>query len=227
MTDGYDEGGDAAIAEPLAPEFEIALNYTPTGLRNMMRAYFVLDRRLARIVAQTTEPMLGQMRLAWWRDNLTKPIADRPAGDACLELVSAHWAGHEQALTSLVDGWEEMLVEPPLSPQSAQAFAKGRGQAFLTLAQMVDPSVDAIGAQNVGMRWAMVDAAVHIPEGEERTLLLNLAAQIPNQCKMPRSACGLAILNGLSARSLKNGGAPLMQGRGAALLCVKVGLLGQ
>jgi phytoene synthase len=31
--------------------------------------------------------MLGQMRLAWWREALGKPLADRPRGDEVLDAV--------------------------------------------------------------------------------------------------------------------------------------------
>ena len=71
--------------ETLPTEIELALAYTPRDRREAMRVAFELDRRLARIVAATTEPMLGQMRLAWWRDILAKPVDERPRGDVVLD----------------------------------------------------------------------------------------------------------------------------------------------
>ena len=46
--------------------------------------------------------MLGQMRLAWWREALGKPVADRPRGDRVLDAIGQDWAGREAALVAMV-----------------------------------------------------------------------------------------------------------------------------
>lgn len=210
-------------SEPLAAELDIALNYTPAGLRPRLHAFLVLDRRLAQIVSQTTEPMLGQMRLAWWRDMLGKGLADRPQGDAALDAIGAHWTGDESVLIRLVDGWEEMLAEPPLPIASAKKFSEGRAAGFAALDQH-SPNFQAIS--EAASAWALTDAALHLPDGEEREMLMKLASSTLPPLRLPRSHRGLAVLVALAQRARKIGAKHLLEGRGAALLALKVGLLG-
>lgn len=172
--------------------------------------------------------MLGQMRLAWWRDALGMAVSDRPAGDAVLDGLGQHWAGEEGALVALVDGWEHMLSEPPLSREDALAFAQGRAAAFQGLKKFGggDQSVaDALLA--AGRLWALADAASHLPEGEERDTFLSLGLEAPSCGRLSAPYRGVAVLAALAERSLKAGGAPLMAGRGAALVALRAGLLGR
>ena len=71
----------------LPPEAQLALAWSHAKVRGPLSIALQLDRRLARIVTRTSEPMLGQMRLAWWREMLGKPASDRPRGDAVLDGV--------------------------------------------------------------------------------------------------------------------------------------------
>ena len=50
-------------------------------------------------MARTTEPMLGQMRLAWWRDALGKPVDERPRGDA---VLTQRFARHKSITTTSI-----------------------------------------------------------------------------------------------------------------------------
>ncbi|MEO9462979.1 MAG: hypothetical protein ABJ242_09605 [Marinomonas sp.] len=214
--------GDIEAAESLAPEIGIALSYTPAPVRGALRAFFMLDRRLGQIVTQTSEPMLGQMRLAWWRDMFGTAVEQRPTGDAVLDHLGTHWAGEELALVDLVNAWEELLAEPPLPKQSARDFSARRAAGFAVIAHRAGHE----GIDGAGELWALADAAAHFPDGEERAMLITLAADYEPTPRLPRSLRGVAILDALAARAIKDGGAPLMKGRGAALLALKRGLLG-
>ena len=212
--------------EPLAAEHRIAIGYMARNLRVPMSVYFALDQRLDRIVAKTTEPMLGQMRLAWWRDMFAKPVAMRPTGDAVLDAIGNHWEGQEEALSALVDGWEHMLVEPPLSESSLLNFAKGRIAPMLTL---VDP-LNGASPKDAGAalrRWALADAAANTVEGDERLLMLRLASsQGSSPTRFARGFRGFAVLDALARRSVERGGRPLMEGRTAALIALRAGVTG-
>lgn len=181
--------------------------------------------RLARIVAGTSEPMLGQMRLAWWREQLGNNREARPSGDAVLDGIGVHWQGREHALIALVDGWEFMLAEE-LDEAGASAFAQGRAAPFVAMAQMAGAS-NADTVDVAARRWALVDAAVHIPDGPERTMLLELAGANREAVRLPRSLRGLAVLDALARRSLRHGGRPLMEGRGASIAAARAAIFGR
>ena len=63
--------------------------------RDPWLAALALDGRIGRMVLGASEPMLGQVRLAWWRDQLGKPIGDRPRGDPLLDLIGQCWHGRD------------------------------------------------------------------------------------------------------------------------------------
>ncbi|MEM7700525.1 MAG: hypothetical protein AAF251_01170 [Pseudomonadota bacterium] len=216
------------LTEKLTDEARLALAYTGPILRDALRIFFEFDSRIARIVSGTNEPMLGQMRLAWWRDTLGLPVNERPEGDVVLDALGAHWAGQESGLVALVDGWEHMLSEPPLSKEAAEGFAQGRvqGLAALTAFSGDDEKIEA-DLHNAAMIWALADAASHIAEESERATLMEVAQGVSPLKALPSPYRGVAVLGALGARSIASGGAPLMAGRGAAVVALRAGLLGR
>ena len=70
-------------------------------------ALLALDAELAQLVATTTEPLLGEIRLAWWRDRLieldTQPAPAQPLLQALQARVLPRLSGAE--LATLEDGW--------------------------------------------------------------------------------------------------------------------------
>ncbi len=206
-------------AEPLPPEAGLALAWSPAKLRAPLAAALQLDRRLARIVGRTTEPMLGQMRLAWWREALGKPVAERPRGDVVLDALGEHWQGREPALVVMVDAWEVLVTADGIAPAGAAAFGGGRGAFFAALAD--DGRAQARLAL-AGARWALADAAAGVSDPAERSALVAAGLGLGEVSgRIPRDLRGLAVLEALARRSLRRAGRPLMEGRGASLAALR------
>ena len=101
--------------------------------RDIWLAAFALDGRIGRMVLGASEPMLGQMRLAWWRDQLGAPASARPQGDLLLDLIGRTWAGNELPLLSgqptqrygrkRQDGSGPGRTWPLMPPRTANAIA--------------------------------------------------------------------------------------------------------
>ena len=212
--------------DPIPEEAQLAIAHSPARLRIPLTIFLELDARIARIIAATNEPMLGQMRLAWWRDTLKQPAGERPQGDRVLDAIGQYWSGQETALIALIDGWEEMLGEV-LTSQAAERFAAGRAAPFAALPSLAGLTVDHQPALYAAQRWALVDAALHVSEGSERSTLIELAQSVEASAALPRAYRGLAVLNALAERSLKRGVRPLMEGRGAALTALRAAMLGR
>ncbi|MEM1410687.1 MAG: hypothetical protein AAGG79_08105 [Pseudomonadota bacterium] len=214
--------------EKLPDEVLIALAHTGEVMRGALTIFFELDARLARLVAASSEPMLGQVRLAWWRDTLRLPVSERPAGDPILDAISAQMAGVEDAFIALVDGWEQMLSEPPLSRAAASGFAAGRAQTVVRLASREGyPATVLDDVQAASYLWALADAVSHISDGVERQTLLDLAREQRPPGRLLKPFRGLAVLAALGERAIKAGGAPLMAGRSAGLVAFRAALLGR
>ncbi len=211
--------------DPLPPEAELALAWSGPKVRGALSMALQLDRRLARIVGRTQEPMLGQMRLAWWRDALGKPVAQRPRGDAVLDGLGREWEGREAFLVQMVDGWEVLVTAQSLGRDEAEVFAAGRGAFF---AGLPDPPVSetlAARLATAGRCWALADAAARVSDPAERALLVEAgqATQVP-EGRIARGLGGLAVLEALSVRALARGGRPLMEGRGASLVALRAAI---
>lgn len=168
--------------------------------------------------------MLGQMRLAWWRDALGTPIADRPRGDAVLDAIGTHWAGRETALVAMVDGWEVLVTAERLGRTEIDAFGTQRSKFFAALDDDFSPASSARVAA-AGIRWALADAAAGVSDDAERTALVEAGlARFGGGGTMPRSLRGLAVLDALALRALRRGGRPLMEGRGAPLAALRAAI---
>ena len=99
----------AALAATLSPLTRLALAYAPRTARPAWLAVLALDQRLAGIVRSAREPLLAQIKLAWWRERLAEPVARWPQGEPLLSALAA-WDGQAAALVALVAGWEAVLV---------------------------------------------------------------------------------------------------------------------
>jgi phytoene synthase len=209
----------------LPGEAQLALAWSGQKVRAPLSIALQLDRRLARIVGRTHEPMLGQMRLAWWREALAKPLAERPRGDAVLDGIGLHWLGREAALVAMVDAWEVLVTAQTLGVNEAEAFGAGRGAFFAALAG------DAAGAARLaaaGTRWALADAAAGISDPAERAVVVAVGSGVPGAPgPIGGDLRGLAVLESLALRALRRGGRPLMEGRGAPIAALRGAIFGR
>jgi phytoene synthase len=90
--------------------------YWPVELRPAFDALFGIDDALAEVVTSSTQPALGAIRLAWWREALerldTKTPPPEPRLQAvALELLPKGISGKD--LAALEDGWATLLDERP------------------------------------------------------------------------------------------------------------------
>lgn len=210
--------------EILAPEMRLALAWSPPHLRAALTTVLQLDRRLARIVARTSEPMLGQMRLAWWREALGKPVKERPRGDAVLDAIGRDWEGREAALVALVDAWEVLVTSETLGRDEIVQFGKGRG-AFFTALGGDDSSSPPEPVAAAAFRWALADAAASVSDAGEKARLVEVGLSGSARTGgLPKTLRGLAVLDALAIRAMRGGGHPLMEGRGAPLAALRAAI---
>jgi len=130
--------------------------YWPDELRGAFDALFAIDDALAEIVASATQPALGAIRLAWWREALERldhapPPPEPRLQAAASELLSRGVSGAR--LAALEDGWSTMLDEFPDPARIA-----GRGGALFALAATLLGATDA-RLDAAGNLYALIDSA--------------------------------------------------------------------
>jgi phytoene synthase len=127
-------------------------------------------------------------------------------------------------LAELAVGWEALLAEQ-LDPAVIAEFVAGRERAVAGLAREL--GVEAVQEAGDAARiWALADLAANVSEGLERELVVEQHRPRP-AARLPASLRPLAVLAGLGARALRQGGAPLLDVPGSALLALRIGLFGR
>jgi phytoene synthase len=121
--------------------------YWPVELRPAFDALFGIDDALADVVTSSTQPALGAIRLAWWREALERldnaaPPPEPRLQTAAQELVARGIGG--KALAALEDGWSTLLDEDP----DVNRIARRGALLFEVAAKImgaVDPKLEAAG----------------------------------------------------------------------------------
>lgn len=157
--------------EQLTPPQRLAIVYAPAKVRNAFALLLQVDERLSNIVSRISEPMIGQLKLAWWRDALNAGPEQRPKGEPLLSALSElEQPGLTAAALGLVDSWEMLLMEENWSDALLDRFAAARGEAvfggYLRLIGK-DGLVDAYATE-----WAKRDLAARYPNAMPATLSL-------------------------------------------------------
>jgi 15-cis-phytoene synthase len=147
------------------PDLLLALNYASPIDRARFAAIFALDETLGHVVATNREAMLGQIRLAWWREQLLS--SESPASPVAQAIDLAD----RNALSALADGWAVLLDPLPLSEDQLSDYARLRGGTVFG----VMTSDIAIAA--LGEGWALADFAFRCSDRETAERALSLAAE--------------------------------------------------
>ena len=172
--------------------------YAPARCRASLLGLLALDRRLASIVRSSREPMLAQLRLAWWREQLSQDPAMWPEGEPLLAALK-DWRGDRGPLAGLPAGWEAMTGTAPLPADSFECLAQARAEAFAALA---GPHY-RVAALRMARNWALADIAARLSHPLEREAAMRLAlAQDWRHETLPRDLRPLAVLHGLAARRI-------------------------
>ena len=163
----------------------------------------------------SSQPALGAIRLAWWREALERLDANPPPPEPRLQTVAVELLPRGvtgESLSKLEDGWSTLLDEEPDVERLA-----GRGVALFAIAAQLlggsDPLRDSAGRlfayESVRRRGL---ARLHWPMEEMHQLAGH---------RFPRRLRPLTALVRLAARDAKHGAAiepEATPGRAAALL---------
>lgn len=186
------------LGEDIAdPEVRLAAAYAPVSARPALVALWGLDARLAGILRTTSEPMIGQMRLTWWHDAVSRP-AELPGEPVLAALAQAAIA--PAAAQRIVEGWEALLDGE--DEVALMDYAVGRGGGLFTAAANALGSTDAVDAAGAG--WALVDLARHHSRADAAKRALTLAADrlAAAPSRFSKVARPLAMLTKLARRDL-------------------------
>lgn len=192
----------------------------PRDRRAAVTALWALSARLTRLLGEAREPLIGQIKLAWWRDMMALVAADPgalPKGEPLLADLSATWGGTD-GLDALVDAAEAMLLAADAGDRRSAAEQFGAQLFTLSSAQRRDDDVR-------GRRWGLLWGAT-VAEGES-----DARALFADACNLPppprvtfAGDRALLMLDRWAAAIAKAGGERRWRPEG--LLLLRLGALG-
>ena len=187
-----------------SPEFELTpvnrliISYSRARLRPWFEGIFAFDQQLAKIVRDTTEPLLGQMRYQWWHDVIAQSPDTRPSGNPVLSaLTELQRQGLESApLLTMIRGWEMLLGNDELMPEMVQDYAQKRGGAMFGAIALRAGASNIAQYENLGRIFALWDLARHCTDPKITShLTAKIAEELPwlETLKIERSLRPLSI----------------------------------
>ena len=191
----------------------------PAGIRPAFATLWNLDLALADVVATSSEPALGAIRLAWWRERLVELDTGRPPpGEPRLsaiagQLLSRGVTGKE--LVPLEEAWLPLLEAFPWGERQADGL-KQRGRVLFGIGARLLGG-EAKDVEIAGEVWSLVDGADHCSDEQSRIFLQREAASALSQLprKVPRALRPLTVLAAVAAYDARPVG---RFGRGGAAL---------
>lgn len=171
----------------LAPPVRLAIAYARADLRDALSLLLRFDDRIAGVVGRSSEPIIGQMKIAWWHDAIAKTRENRPRGEPLLielnEIENEDVAG---AMRQILGAWELLLAEEQWSPETLATFAEMRGEGlFGTYLRWIGENAGA----GLARQWALDDLRQRFGSRVDMSF-----AQPPETLPLMRSLRPLTIL---------------------------------
>ncbi len=170
----------------LSPPQYLAVAYARADLREAWSLLIEFDNRMMALALRGREPLLKQMRLAWWREQLAKAVADRPRGEPLLARLGqlANAGQVDAAVAILIDAWEALITDDGDCQAGLEKCAGLRAEAlFASYADWVGS--DVVAAIEAGHAWALASlggsppmSAAKMPCELKPLNLLLLAARV-------------------------------------------------
>jgi phytoene synthase len=172
-----------------------------------MEALFAIDAAMGEVVRSTREPMLGPIRLAWWRERLEEldegSVAPaEPRLQAAFEvLLPIGIKGRD--LAGLERGWLGLFDPFPWDAGIGEAiWFRGR-QLFAAASRVLGQTTDD-DIEEAGGIYAMVDVARHCSDGRSRQMLVDQARTFARRLSSVRFSSKVRPLSMLTALAVRD-----------------------
>jgi len=144
--------------------------FAPAPERLALNVLYAFNLEVARTREAVSEPLLGEIRLQWWREAIAGIYDGTPRRHAVVEPLAAAIAAHRLSRTyfdRLIDARAADLAdEAPADLPTLVAYAEGTSATLAALALEVagveDEAADRAG-RHVGIAWALTGLLRAVP----------------------------------------------------------------
>jgi phytoene synthase len=144
--------------------------FAPADRRAALFALCAFNLEVARVRESVSEPLLGEIRLQWWRDTVaevyTSSPRQHPVALALAEAVAAHDLSRD-LFDRLIDARAfDLSDEPPQDLAALEAYADATAATLVQLGCEVLGSRSAAtqaAARHVGIAWALTGLVRAVP----------------------------------------------------------------
>ncbi|PKQ05361.1 MAG: phytoene/squalene synthase family protein [Alphaproteobacteria bacterium HGW-Alphaproteobacteria-12] len=146
----------------------LTLLFAPAGKRPALIALYAFNLEIARIAETVSEPMMGHIRLQWWRETLEGLPRGETRGHAAAVALHEADAFPAGALAGLADARERDLSEDVFEDMSAlESYAEATSSSVMRLAaQAIDEEkAEAAGEaiRHAGIAYALTGLLRALP----------------------------------------------------------------
>ncbi len=138
--------------------------FAPESRREGLFALYAFNIEVARVAELVSEPMMGQIRLQWWRDRIGEIYAGEPpqgaeVAQALCRAIRDHNLPRD-SFEALLDARErDLTTEPPATIDDFEVYAEFTSGELMSLALHALGVADELSheaGQHLGMGWAIV-----------------------------------------------------------------------
>lgn len=204
---------------PEDPIIALVLAYCPSPIRPAWAWLWRLQKRINEGVARVGEPILAQMRIAWWRERILDEASLSTQRDPLLLELAVLMKRHPSLIAiacRLLDTIENRITaETPL--QWAEAIAEEGGVLAWAYTKLASVEINFSGAGRAfGCAHALVNG---LTQGDERWRWTKELAEeglmTARGARLPRS---LSIMRLYASQVLANPGGPVQRRDGLKLV---------
>ncbi|MFN4355413.1 phytoene/squalene synthase family protein [Parvibaculum sp.] len=139
----------------------LTLLFAPSAKRPALTALYAFNIEIARVAEAVTEPMMGHIRLQWWRETLEGLPRGETRGHAAAEALHEAGGIPLDKLQALIDARERDLSEDAFPDMSAlEDYAVQTSSALMTIAAEILAGWDAARNAALPIRHAGIAYAL-------------------------------------------------------------------
>ena len=139
----------------------LTLLFAPSGKRPALVALYAFNLEIARVAEAVTEPMMGHIRLQWWRETLEGLPNGETRGHAAAEALHEADAFPQAGLQALVDARERDLSEDVFEDIAAlENYAEATSSGVMNLAALALGGEGAVARAAAAIRHAGIAYAL-------------------------------------------------------------------